>query len=76
MVNEGRVESSTEEKYKNLREIFRAMGKVLVAFSGGTDSTFLLRVAVDTLGAGNVLAVTATSPLYPEREMANAKRMV
>jgi len=70
------VDSATEEKYKSLGEIFRTMGKVLVAFSGGVDSTLLLRMAVDTLGPGNVLAVTAASPLYPEREMANAKRMV
>ncbi len=43
-----------------------------VAFSGGTDSTFLLKVAVDTLGSENVIALTASSPLNPKGERLNA----
>jgi uncharacterized protein len=55
-------------QFEQLKEILLAMKRVVVAFSGGVDSTFLLKVAADTLGAGNVLAVTAVSPLYPARE--------
>lgn len=64
-----------EDKLGNLKEIFRLMGKVLVAYSGGVDSTLLLKVAKDTLGDENVLAVTALSPLYPERELTGAKKL-
>jgi uncharacterized protein len=65
-----------EEKFDKLKGIVEAMGRVLVAFSGGVDSTLLLRVAKDTLGDQNVLAVTALSPLYPEREVAGVKKII
>ncbi len=64
-----------ENKIQRLREIFKSMGRVLVAYSGGVDSTLLLKVAKDTLGEGKVLAVTALSPLYPDRELAGAKKV-
>lgn len=50
------------------------MKSVVVAFSAGVDSTFLLRVACDTLGE-NVLAVTAVSATYPGEELIEAKRI-
>src|SRR4030042_2738055 len=63
-------------KFVRLQGIFKSMRKVLVAFSGGVDSTLLLKVAQDTLGDKNVLAVTALSPLYPERELAGGKKLI
>lgn len=62
-----------ETKYKALVSILKEMDKVVVSFSGGVDSTLLLKVAVDELGAENVLAVTADSESYPSSELEEAK---
>ena len=63
---------STQLKFKSLKKSLKKMGKVLIAFSGGVDSSFLLKVALDTLGKDNVLAVTADSETYPRAELKEA----
>ncbi len=56
-----------EPRYRALKSLLRDLGPCLVAFSGGVDSTLLLRVAHDELGEGAV-AVTAVSPSLPAAE--------
>lgn len=56
-----------EKKYSLLKTILKEMGQVVVAYSGGVDSTFLLKVAYEVLGK-NCYGVLALSPSYPSRE--------
>jgi uncharacterized protein len=64
-----------EHKFLKLKNLIQEMDSVLVAFSGGVDSTFLLRVARDVLGAENVLAFTALSPTYPRSEFEESREL-
>lgn len=61
-----------QEKLKQLKSYLLAQSSLAVAFSGGVDSTFLLKVAHDTLG-DKCIAVTASSCSFPERELNEAK---
>ena len=58
-------------KQENLKQYLSGLGNVAVAFSGGVDSTFLLKTAHDVLG-GRAIAVTARSCSFPERELGEA----
>ncbi|HEX6940712.1 MAG TPA: ATP-dependent sacrificial sulfur transferase LarE [Longimicrobiales bacterium] len=64
--------TTLEEKFARLAEILRECGSVCVGYSGGVDSVFLAKAAVDVLGAENVLAVTGRSASYPEVQHAMA----
>lgn len=66
------MNKSTQNKLEKLKMIIKETGGAVVAFSGGVDSTFLLKVAAEVLG-DNVIAVTANSETYPKRELEEAK---
>ncbi|RII32181.1 ATP-dependent sacrificial sulfur transferase LarE [Clostridium chromiireducens] len=63
------------DKYNELVKYLKRLGRVVLAFSGGVDSTFLLRVAKEALG-NDVKAVTILSPYIPKWEIAEAKELV
>lgn len=60
------------EKLQVLQEELRRLGSVMIAFSGGVDSTFLLQVAHLTLG-DKALAITARSGVVPKRDLGEAE---
>jgi len=69
---EKRLPRAAEGKYARLQSILKDMGRVLVAFSGGVDSTLVLKAAHDALGSG-AAAVTAESVIHPAWETRDAR---
>ena len=65
------VSEETMKKYTELEELLKGKGSLAVAFSGGVDSTFLLKAAREALG-DRVLAVTVSSCFVPQREQREA----
>ena len=62
-------------KMEKLNRVLKSLKSIVVAYSGGLDSTFLLKAAIDALGKANVLAVTARSETYPVSEYKEAVKI-
>ncbi len=68
------IPRETTAKYEKLKKLLGSFGGVAVAYSGGVDSTLLLRVAREVLG-DKVVAVVASSETYPDSEVKAALRL-
>ncbi len=66
---------SIQAKYNELKEVLASYQQVLIAYSGGVDSVFLLKAATETLGAENVIACLGTSPSLGQSQHAQAVEM-
>jgi pyridinium-3,5-biscarboxylic acid mononucleotide sulfurtransferase len=64
-----------QQKYDLLKQILHKYKKVIIAYSGGVDSTFLLKVAIDTLGVKNVLACIASGPALADEQLKSAMKI-
>ncbi len=65
----------TSQKLTLLYDVVAGLESLAVAYSGGTDSTYLLAVCLDVLGGDRVLALTADSPLTPRAEIDDARTL-
>ena len=65
--------SSIHDKYARLQAILKDTGKLAIAYSGGVDSVFLLKAAVESKGADQVVAITVRAENFPARELREAQ---
>lgn len=63
------------EKYEDLKNYIKSLKKIAVAFSGGVDSTFLLKVCQDAIGK-DVIAITVKAPYIPDREIKEVESII
>ena len=68
-------ETTLDSKLQKMQEILRSLERVAVAFSAGVDSTLVLKVALDTLGPGNVVAVTGRSDSLAQGEFEESRQL-
>lgn len=66
---------SVTESHRKLNALLRSMDRVLVAYSGGIDSTLVLKLAYDALGPENTAAAIAVSPSLATHDLADAKKV-
>lgn len=69
------MEEPLKRKYLHLLDLLKPMRQAAVAFSGGVDSTLVLKLAMNALGAENVVAVTGVSPSLPQRELQSVREL-
>jgi uncharacterized protein len=70
-----RAVMSIEIKYNNLQQILTKLGKIVLAYSGGVDSTFLLKAAIDSIGKKNITACIAKDPCLAESQYQQAQKI-
>ena len=68
------MQSTINSKLQDLESWFKDYDSVLIAFSGGVDSTLLAKAAFNSIGK-KAVAVTADSPSIPRSELTNAKSL-